>query len=330
MKVRALTTMLVIALGSAALTSAQVRYPPETKNAALRYWMAFAEMQDLSVDKDTQNLLEKTAAGEATWDEARLGPLLKANAGAIELMQRATKLPDCDWGWDYGRGAQASMAYAPWRARALARLNALEGLRQMAMGDSQSAVNTWLAGIRFSQHLAHGGPVFFALVANASLLPDLRLLTESARKGQLNEAQKKQVSARVRGLREDGLDWVAAWAIDSATGEHTLQELRSAGNPSAPDAAVVGKASPQEDLPPTLEDIQQFRQYMGAVGSALREPPMKAKTSIEQLEAEKARLGEVAQNMIPNAQRVNLIRIEATTTRAELLHSVNVGEGSTP
>jgi hypothetical protein len=48
------------------------------------------------------------------------------------------------------------MAYAP-RARVLARLNTLEGMRQMVHGDSQSAVNTWLAGMHFSQDLARGG-----------------------------------------------------------------------------------------------------------------------------------------------------------------------------
>ena len=62
----------------------QAKYPPETRNAALRYWMAFAEMQDPPANKATQDLLEKTAAGEAAWDERQLGPILDANGQRYE------------------------------------------------------------------------------------------------------------------------------------------------------------------------------------------------------------------------------------------------------
>ncbi|MGA8299386.1 MAG: hypothetical protein WB817_07865, partial [Terriglobales bacterium] len=174
--VLALVALFVVGAGK---LNAAARYPQETKNAALRYWMAFAEMQDTWADKPTQELLEKTAAGEAAWDEAKLAPILDANEDAIGMMQRATKLPECDWGLEYGRLWKASIAYAP-RARALARLNTLEGMRQLAKGDSQSAVNTWLAGIRFSQDLTRGGSLIFALMAKSVLMPDLRLLAQAA------------------------------------------------------------------------------------------------------------------------------------------------------
>src|SRR6266853_1642012 len=111
--------------------------------------MAFAEMQDPPADKEIQDLLEKTVIGEAAWDEKKLGVILDANGAAIAMMQRASKLPDCDWGIEYSRGSRASIAYAP-RARVLARLNTLQGIREMANGNSQAAVDTWRAGIRFS------------------------------------------------------------------------------------------------------------------------------------------------------------------------------------
>ena len=40
---------------------AEVRSPLETRNAALRYWMAFAEMKDPPADKSLQDLLERTS-----------------------------------------------------------------------------------------------------------------------------------------------------------------------------------------------------------------------------------------------------------------------------
>src|SRR5580700_9176426 len=119
-----LSLLIVLMVAFASRTTAQMQYPPETKNA----------------------------------------PILDANKFAIDIMQRATKLPDCDWGLEYTQGASASIAYAP-RARALSRLNTLEGMRQLASGNTQSATDTWLAGVRFSQDLARGGSLIFTLMA---------------------------------------------------------------------------------------------------------------------------------------------------------------------
>ena len=217
----------VLILMSAFVARPQAKYPPETKNAALRYWMAFAEMQDTPVDKATQDLLEKTAGGEAPWDEKRLGPILDANGAAIRMMQRGTRLPECDWGLEYDRGPRASIAYAP-RARVLARLNTLEGMRETANGNSQAAVDTWLAGIRFSEHLAKGGTLIFALIAKSALLPNLRALTTESKQGHLSDTQRKQVSAELKGMREDGFDWGAAWRSEE---RRVGKECRSRWSP---------------------------------------------------------------------------------------------------
>ncbi|MGA9353815.1 MAG: hypothetical protein WBV46_09010 [Terriglobales bacterium] len=299
------------------------KYPPETRNAALRYWMAFAEMQDTWADKATQDLLEKTAAGDAPWDEGKLAPILDANADAISVLQRATKLPDCDWGLEYGRGWKASIAYAP-RARALARLNTLEGMRQLAKGNSQSAVNTWLAGIRLSQDLTHGGSLIFALMAKNVLLPDLRLLAQAARNGQLSEAEKKQVFAVVRAMPEDAFDWASAWGLESVSIEDILRELQAASDADATYEAIMSKPAPKQGLPPTAEDIHAFREYMLVVEGALREPPAQAAPNVGAIQTKLQKLGEVERSMAPNPQGVNTARIEVTTARADLLRALGV------
>src|SRR5437879_10793500 len=196
----------VFVLISAVAGWGQTKLPPETKNAALRYWLAFADLQDLPTDKATGELLEKTAAGEAAWDEAKLGPILDKNETAIWRMQRATKLPECDWGLEYDLGPRASIAYVP-KARVLARLNTLDGMRLAAKGESQKAVETWLAGIRFSQHLTKGGTLIFSLVAKMGLISNFHALTQAAQSGALSGGQKKQIEAGVRALPETGLDW---------------------------------------------------------------------------------------------------------------------------
>src|SRR5260370_16461278 len=80
-------------LFGAAFTSAQAKRPAETRNAALRYWMAFAELQDPPTDKATAELLEKTAPGEAPREQAKPGPILDKNQDAILPRQRPPNLP---------------------------------------------------------------------------------------------------------------------------------------------------------------------------------------------------------------------------------------------
>src|SRR5258705_11445776 len=78
-------------LFGAAFTSAQAKRPAETRNAALRYWMAFAELQDPPTDKATAELLEKTAACEAPLDETKHSSLLYKNEDTVLCMLSATK-----------------------------------------------------------------------------------------------------------------------------------------------------------------------------------------------------------------------------------------------
>lgn len=320
MSPRLLVSILVM-LASVGPVRAQIQYPPETKNAALRYWMAFSEMRDVSAAKSTQELLEKTVSGQAEWDEKKLGPILDANKAAIDIMQRATRLPDCDWGLDYSQGPRASIAYAP-RARALSRLNTLEGMRQLAAGDSQSAVNTWLAGIRFSQDVARGGSLIFSLIGKSALMPNLRALTDAASKGKLTGAQRDHVLTAIRALPEDVFGWSAAWGIESATVEQCLHELQTAADPRAAYQALVQSPAPVHRLPPTAHDIHDCLVYMRAVQSALREPPEKAKVQLESLESERSALGDVERSLVPNPQKANLARIDVMQARAELLQAL--------
>jgi len=318
MKFRSLATILAM-LACTSGTRAQVKYPLETRNAALRYWTAFAEMQDPLADMETRKLIEKTVTGETAWSETTLGSVLDGNAEAIRTMQRATKLPECDWGLDRRSTAQFTLFI---RARALAGLNTLEGMRRMAKGDSQGAANAWLAGIRFSQDLARGEPLIFTLVAMRMLLPNLRVLSEDIRKGQLNEAQKKEVYAVVRALPEDGFDWGGAWGLEYATGEQFLQELRTAANPAA-GYEEMGMPVPKQGIPPTIQEIQGFREYMLAVQAALGESPAKAKTFIDGLEPKRRSFGEVEQNLIPGTQRLNEMRAEMIAARTELMQALS-------
>jgi hypothetical protein len=299
---------------------AQTSYPPETRNAALRYWLAFADLEDPPADKPTRDLLEKVAAGEASWDE-RLGSILDLNEPAILAMQRATKLPDCDWGLEYSAGVRASIAYSP-RARVLARLNTAYGMRLAAKGDLERAVDTWLAGIRFSRDLSKGGPVIFALIARSTLLPNLRALTQATQSGALGPSQRKQIEAAVRALPETAFDWSEALRLEEAGLYSFLDQTAAAPNPSEYYASVMGSPAPQAFSVPSAADRAAYHQVMLSAQAELRQSPGTAARKLAALEGQIGGMPWLIQQVSPSLTRTNQARLEISSARHELLSAL--------
>lgn len=304
-----------------AQSQAPGKFPPETRNAALRYWSAFADIQDPPADKLTQDLLEKVAAGDAPWDEAKLGAILDQNETAILAMQRATKLPECDWGLEYSRGPRTSIAYVP-RARVLARLNTLYGMRQIAKGDSQSAVDTWLDGIRFSRHVAQGGTLIFQLVGKMAMLSNFRALTNAAQAHQLSEAQRAQALAAVQALPADGFDWAQALALEESTLEIGVQQLAQSENPAASFGELMGHAAPANFTVPAAKDIAEERTLFAEAEAAMHLPPAQAHDRIAAIQARVPALHVYFRETTPTLTKVNDARTEVAAARQKLLQSL--------
>jgi hypothetical protein len=306
----------------AAPARAQSKFPQETRNAALRYWLAFADLQDPPADKTTTELLEKTAAGEAPWDEATLGPILDKNQDAIWRMQRATKLPDCDWGLEYDLGPRASIAYVP-KARVLARLNTLYGMRLAAKGDTQKAVDTWLAGIRFSQHLTSGGSLIFSLVAKMALVSNFHALTQAAQGGALSDAQRKHVAAVVHALPEAGLDWDQALRYEEDSLDGVIAQMKQAPSPSAYYQAMIEKPASENFTVPTASEIAAFHKLMAAAKETLRLPPDKARGKLKSLQDSVKTLHFFFQETTPSFTHINDARVQIQGAREKLLQAVS-------
>ena len=180
---------------------------PNPPNAALRYWMAFAVLRDPPADQATAELLDRVASGASPWDEAKLGKILDDNREAFEIMWRASKLPFCDWGLEYELAQRTPIAHLA-KGRVLARLNGVAAARLESSGQLARAVDVWIAGIRFSQHLASGGTLISLLSARLALSPALKSLARAAPR--LDAAQRKQIQTAVRAIPDAGLDWADA------------------------------------------------------------------------------------------------------------------------
>jgi len=307
----------------AATAHAQSKAPVETRNAALRYWLAFADIQDPPADKAIADLLEKTAAGEAAWDETKLGPILDKNETAIWRMQRATKLPECDWGLEYDLGPRGSIAYAP-RARVLARLNTLDGMRLAAKGDTQKAVDTWLAGIRFSQHLSKGGSLIFSLIAKMGLVSNLHALAQAAQNSILSDAQRRQVERAVRVLPETGFDWGQALWYDQDPLDVAVKQMAEATSPAAYYQEMMGRAAPEKFTIPNAAEIAEYHKLMNSVEAALRLPPDAASERLKTLQDSAKTLHPFFRDAMPSFGRINDARLEVQVAREKLLQAVSV------
>jgi hypothetical protein len=305
----------VLLFGCAAL--AQIKPPVETRNAALRYWLAFADLQDPPSDRATAELLEKTAAGEAAWDEPKLGPILDKNEEAIQRMQRATKLPECDWGLEYELGPRASIAYVP-RARVLARLNTLYGMRLAANGYTQQAVDTWLAGIRFSQHLAQGGSLIFSLIAKMGLVSNFHALEQAAQRGQLTATERTEVETVVHALPETGFDWSTALSYEADPLDITIKQMRQAQNPGEYFQGVTGNPAPAMFTIPTAADVAAFHKLMNEAALALSLPPDQAQERLKPLQEAVKTLHPFYRDYTPSFVRINQARAEIAAARQKL------------
>jgi hypothetical protein len=300
----------------------QTKRPIETRNAALRYWMAFAELQDPPADKATADLLEKTAAGRAAWDEAKLGPILDKNEDAILAMQRATKLPECDWGLEYERGPSASIAYAP-RARVLARLNTLYGMRLAANGKTQEATDTWLAGIRFSQHLARGGGLIFSLIGKMVLLSNLNALAQAAQTDGWSNLERKQLEEVIRALPDTGFDWSDALWYEQSSVNVYAKQIAAAANPRKYYEEMMGHSAPAIFDAPNASDDAAYQKLMGAAEATLRLPPEQAQDRLRALQESVKTLHPFYRETTPSLPRINDARAEVQAAREKLLQTIS-------
>jgi hypothetical protein len=309
----ALLLLIAVALPAWAQRAAQ-----SNPNAALRYWMAFALMQDPPVDDATRNFLEALAERGGPWDEAGLGSLLDANDEALRIMQRATSLPDCDWGLEYEMGPGMPIAHLA-RARVLARLNVLAGMRAMAAGDAREATNTWVAGLRFAQHVPRGGGVLATLTGRVMLGSTMAAITRAIEGGSLDSAQQQQVREALRGIPETGFDWGAAYERERVAIDGWAARLLRDPMPERAYERAVGAPLPPGVSLPRAADVTAFATFINQAARAIRLPPAAADKQLEELQKALQALHPFYRPLVPSLTRISETRTQVKTERDRLV-----------
>lgn len=175
-------------LSTALLTTLAIASPVEAqkvklgKNAALRYWSAFSQMQDASISDDEAKELTSTIDGSTPYSDSRYKDLVEKNKSALDTMARGTALPNCDWGIEYQLGTETPVEYVR-KALTLGRLNVLYSLHLIANGDKDGAVRVLTIGLHFSHDVANDGTVFATVAAKSLIIGHLRAIDDMVRQG---------------------------------------------------------------------------------------------------------------------------------------------------
>jgi hypothetical protein len=177
-------------------------------NAALRYWSAFAQMQDAAITDQQAAEVNLILDGAAAYSDVAYKELVEKNRPALDTMARATALATCDWGVDTQLGADAPVDYVR-RALALGRINVLYAFHLLSAGDKDGAVRALASGVRFSRDVANGGTLFATVVAKDLLSAHLKALTSLAAAG-LSATQRLVLRKALSPLPADALDWPSA------------------------------------------------------------------------------------------------------------------------
>ena len=256
-------SIILVVLVSAGSSFAQ-RKVSVAENAALRYWSAFSELQDSAITDQQAKELNAILDGTAPYDDSKYKDLLQKNTLALEIMARATSLPSCDWGLDYGLGHDVPVDYAR-KALVLGRLNVLYAFHLLRTGNKGGAVRALVAGLRFSHDVGNGGSLFATLIAKDLLVNHLRAVTGALHLEQLSANQRSQLQGAVSRVGE-GLDWPMAAKRD-------LEALRGdyAGNSQMSAAltriisSYVAVLNDESKLPMLSEAIDSAPQELAKV-----------------------------------------------------------------
>ena len=311
MKLRLLFSLIFLAT-AASVFGDSTQKPAD--NAALRYWMAFAQMRDSQVSPAETMRMNAMINGGVPWDETQFGPIVEQNKAAIETMIRGSRLPYCEWGLETDLGPDTPIEYVP-KAAAMARLNNMYSMRLASAGHYHSAVRSTIAGVRFAQHLAENESFLGALTAKAALIPALMQAQHLATSAQVPPDDLAALRETVTALPIGGLDWSFAAHAEGAALHSLLIDMSDSRSPQALYEKWFSDVPDAEFRAPTRKEIEQLDRVMEHYAQLLSIPPELAEVQLPALQKEIADLDKTSRTGVPNparmlAQRTTIVKVQ--------------------
>jgi len=195
------------------------------------------------------------------------------------------------------------------------------GKRLLAQGQASQALDMWLAGVRFSRHLAEGGSLIHALSGRRVMEQSLRAIHRDGALNALDANTKKRLEQFLRALPEDGFDWSAAMRRDADSFEVTLQELLKSPDPKAA-LARLGGAVPADFTLPTAAEVAAYHAYRDRVVAALALPLDQRSSKLREIEAGRSALHVLFQGYTPGTTMLGGGWTEIAGRRQSLLEAL--------
>jgi len=304
---------IMIALGGCVAGQQNLR---PADNAALRYWMAFAQMNDSAISMPDAMRVDAMLAGGIPWDEQKYGGFVEQNKAALETLIRGTQLPYCEWGIEWKLGPEAPIAYLP-KARALARLNGLYVMRLASAGAYNQAVSANIAGIRFAVHLAQNASFVGTLTAKSALIPQLKLAAQLAASKRLSASDLTSLRKSLKELPEGGFDWSYAARVEGETLHSILLTMSQESDPKSFYVRWFGASSQPEFHAPSQKELHELDGATALYAKLLGMPPDTANAQLPVLQKQIAALDPVSRIGIANPARMIAARAEVIKAQHE-------------
>jgi hypothetical protein len=136
---------LVLMIPCALTCAAPAAEPEPATNAALKYWLAYVNM---NFDKEQEKLLDN-------WNKAPLDAaadkILDNSKNILQQMHRGAQIERCDWGLDYEDGPGMLLPHLG-KARLLTKVAALHMRRDFARKNAPAAVQTAVDALTMARH----------------------------------------------------------------------------------------------------------------------------------------------------------------------------------
>jgi hypothetical protein len=226
--VRAHGLALCIFLGPLGTLATAAELDPGA-NAALKYWLAFAELPRITAPEE-QKLCAECLATPLNESARKL--VNKANY-ALWMMRLAAAERHCDWGFPYAEGISLYLPQAS-AARTLAALACLSARTHFEAGQNAEAIEDIIGGMTLGRQVTQGGVNMLVLTGYAIEHRMIEVLALNLPRLQPNEieALKKRIAdlppaeTLSEALRVEE-KWALDWFIRKVKGARDKEALRA-------------------------------------------------------------------------------------------------------